>query len=127
MKYLSVKINDIEFKAILYDTPTAEAIYKALPMQGHAQKWGNEIYFEIPVKMEEEPGAKEEVEIGDLAFWPVGSAFCIFFGKTPASINNKPRAYSPVNIIGKIEGQPDVLKNVQMGSLVQLKKFDKQG
>ena len=123
MRRLSITINDIELKAILFDTPTAEAIYNVLPINGHAQKWGDEIYFSIPVKMDEEADAREEVEVGDLAFWPVGSAFCIFFGKTPVSRDNKPRAYSPVNVFGKIEGNLDVLKNVNSQSLVQVEKL----
>ena len=123
MRRLSITINDIELKAILFDTPTAEAIYNVLPINGHAQKWGDEIYFSIPVKMDEEAYAREEVEVGDLAFWPVGSAFCIFFGKTPVSRDNKPRAYSPVNVFGKIEGNLDVLKNVNSQSLVQVEKL----
>ena len=123
MRRLSITINDIELKAILFDTPTAEAIYNVLPINGYAQKWGDEIYFSIPVKMDEEADAREEVEVGDLAFWPVGSAFCIFFGKTPVSRDNKPRAYSPVNVFGKIEGNLDVLKNVNSQSLVQVEKL----
>ena len=123
MRRLSITINDIELKAILFDTPTAEAIYNVLPINGYAQKWGDEIYFSIPVKMDEEAYAREEVEVGDLAFWPVGSAFCIFFGKTPVSRDNKPRAYSPVNVFGKIEGNLDVLKNVNSQSLVQVEKL----
>ncbi len=123
MQRLLITINDIELEAILFDTPTAEAIYNALPIKGHAQKWGDEIYFGIPVKMDEEADAKEEVEVGDLAFWPVGSAFCIFFGKTPVSTDNKPRAYSPVNVFGKIAGNLDALKKIRSQSLIQVAKL----
>ena len=105
MRQLSIFINDIELKASLLDTSTADAIYNILPIKGRTSKWGDEIYFEIPVNLGEEAEASEEVEVGDLAFWPVGSAFCIFFGRTPVSTNDKPRAYSPVNIFGKIEGK----------------------
>ena len=123
MRRILIAINEIELKATLLDTPTADAIYNALPFQGIAQKWGEEIYFEIPIKMKQEPEAREEVKVGDLAFWPVGSAFCIFFGRTPVSISNKPRAYSPVNVFGRIEGNPDALKEVRSQILVNIKKI----
>ena len=123
MRRILIVINEIELKATLLNTPTADAIYNALPFQGIAQKWGEEIYFEIPVKMKQEPDAIEEVKVGDLAFWPVGSAFCIFFGRTPVSIGNKPRAYSPVNVFGRIEGNSDALKEVKMQILANVKKI----
>jgi hypothetical protein len=66
--------------------------------------WGEEIYFSIPVKVEEAPNARQDVTVGELGYWPVGAAFCIFFGPTPASIGKRPRAYSNVNPFGKLEG-----------------------
>ena len=123
MRKILIAINEIELTAHLFDTPTADAIYSAIPFEAYAQLWGDEIYFEIPVKMGQEVNAREEVEVGDLAFWPVGSAFCIFFGRTPVSINNKPRAYGPVNVFGKIEGNLKVLKEIKSHSLIQVKKL----
>lgn len=122
MKRLSIAINDIELKANLLDTPTADAIYNILPIEGKANIWGDEIYFEIPIHLGEEAEAKEEVEVGDLAFWPIGSAFCIFFGRTPVSTGNKPRAFSPVNIFGRIEGNLDVLKGIGLGNIIRIQK-----
>ena len=121
MGKLLLIINDIELKAELLDTPTADAIFNILPIEGTINMWGNEIYFEIPIHVEEEAGAKEEVEVGDLAFWPIGSAFCIFFGKTPVSTNDKPRAYSPVNVFGKVDDNLDTLKEVKPGSRIRIK------
>lgn len=123
MKEILIIINDIHLKANLLDTPTSDAIYSALPIDGYAQTWGDEIYFGTPVKMDEEPDAKEEVEVGTLAFWPPGSAFCIFFGRTPASTGEKPCAASPVNFFGKIESDLDVLKKVRSGDFIQVKKL----
>jgi hypothetical protein len=123
MYRISIIINEKELQATLFDTPTAKAIYNALPFDGQAQIWGDEIYFSIPVNVRQETDAREEVEIGDLAFWPVGSAFCIFFGRTPVSTNDKPRAYSPVNVFGKIEGSVEALKAVQQNSRVQVRKL----
>ena len=122
MKQISINIDNISFKAHLANTPTAETIYDALPIEGQAQIWGDEIYFSIPVSVEQEPDAREEVEIGDLRFWPVGSAFCIFFGSTPVSTSDKPRAYSPVNVFGSLIGSPEQLKNVKPNSLVRVTK-----
>ena len=124
MKQILITVDDFEFKAILHDTQTAAAIFKILPIEGLAQIWGNEIYFSAPVNVDEESDAKEEVEVGDLAFWPIGSAFCIFFGKTPMSTGDKPRAASPVNVFGKIEGTTEKLKQVEPGSMIQIRKLN---
>ena len=86
--------------------------------------WGEEIYFEIPVSAPQEPGAKQEVDVGTIAFWPAGNAFCIFFGPTPVSKTEKPRAYSPVNILGKIEGDVSPLRDVPQGTTVKVTKED---
>ncbi|HYQ57562.1 MAG TPA: cyclophilin-like fold protein, partial [Draconibacterium sp.] len=83
MKKISIAIKGSELKANLLDTATADAIYDALPVTCPVNVWGDELYFGIPISAHEEAEAKEIVETGDLAFWPVGSAFCIFFGKTP--------------------------------------------
>ena len=126
MKQILITVGGIEYKGILKDTLTAEAINKSLPIEGLAQIWGNEIYFSAPVNVDEESDSKEEVEVGDLAFWPIGSAFCIFFGKTPMSTGDKPRAASPVNVFGKIEGTTEKLKQVEPGSMIQIRKLNQE-
>ena len=123
MKKISIEINNIQCFAQLNNTRSAEIIYNSLPFKAKAQIWGNEIYFTIPVNIAQETNATEELEVGDLAFWPPGSAFCIFFGKTPASTGNKPRAASLVNVFGKIEGETGWLKNVLPGSPVKIDKI----
>jgi hypothetical protein len=122
MKNLLIVINEMQFEAALNESSTAELIYKALPFEGRANTWGDEIYLSVPVDADLEPDAHEEVEVGELAFWPPGSAFCIFFGQTPASTNEKPRAASPVNVFGKIQGNLEGLKKVRSGSLVQVRE-----
>ncbi|MBN2524625.1 MAG: hypothetical protein JXB24_15245 [Bacteroidales bacterium] len=104
MKKIIIEINEHALEAQLYDTPTAQKILNNLPLDGYANVWGKEIYFTIPVGISEEPDAHEIVEAGELGYWPVAAAFCIFFGPTPMSIGLKPRAYSPVNIFGKVCG-----------------------
>lgn len=76
-------------------------LWDALPIEGQANLWGEEIYFKIPVSAQQEPDAREEVEVGTLAYWPAGSAFCIFFGPTPASTGERPKAYKPGQYPGK--------------------------
>ena len=89
-------------EAELYDTPTGRSIYAALPFQRNVNRWGDEIYFEIPVQSTLEADAKAEVSVGELAYWPNMPAFCIFFGATPVSTGSTPVAASPVNVFGKL-------------------------
>jgi uncharacterized protein len=110
----------ITLQASLNDSPTARAIARKLPIIGIGQRWGDEIYFDIPVQMALEPDAREVVQAGELAYWPTGNAFCIFFGPTPASQGDEIRAASAVNIVGCIEGDPSVLRNVRTGTKVRL-------
>ena len=89
---------------MLNDNATADAIWEALPISARGNTWGDEIYFGIPVHVDEAEDANDEVEMGGLAYWPPGNAFCIFFGRTPASKGDECRAASAVNAVGKIEG-----------------------
>ncbi len=98
---------------------TAKAIMAALPIKGRANRWGDEIYFNIGVSIPQED-AKQDVEKGDLAYWPPGEGFCIFFGPTPASTGNKPRAASPVNVFGKVTGDAEVFKRVRGGEEITI-------
>jgi hypothetical protein len=104
MSKIVITAGALAMEAELNDSPTARKIWDALPIEGRANTWGDEIYFEIPVKAGQEPDAREEVAVGELGYWPVGHAFCIFFGPTPASTDERPRAYSPVNIVGHVAG-----------------------
>lgn len=100
---------------------TAEAIWNALPLSGIANTWGDEIYFSIPVDFQEE-NSREVVEMGDLAYWPPGKAFCIFFGKTPVSKAGEIRPASPVNVFGSVDGDPTVFKRVGSGEEIEIEK-----
>ena len=95
---ITIKAGQVSATAVLHQTPAAEAIWRALPIEARANTWGDEIYFSIPVKADLEKDAKEVVESGDLGYWPPGTAFCIFFGPTPASRGNEIRPASAVNI-----------------------------
>ena len=100
---------------------TASAVWNALPIKAKANRWGDEIYFSTPISLREE-NAKEEVAVGNLAYWPPGKAVCIFFGETPVSQHGEPRAYSPVNVFAKIVGDAAVFRKVRDGDEVTLEK-----
>jgi hypothetical protein len=102
---------------------TAEAIWAALPFKGNANRWGDEIYFSIPVNLKEEKG-RAEVEVGGIAYWPPGKALCVFFGPTPVSQHGEPRAYSPVNVFAKVIPDPSVFRKVRDGDQVTLEKVE---
>jgi hypothetical protein len=101
-------------------TPTIEALLTAVPFSSIANTWGDEVYFNAPFHAELERDARAEVEIGDVAFWPDGDAIAIFFGRTPASVDDKPRAYSPCNLIGTLDGDISDLKRVNSGDSLEI-------
>ena len=103
----------------LADTPTADATWEALPFTAPAHTSGDEIYFSIPVAAGEE-NARDVVACVDLAFWPAGQAFCIFFGPTPANRGDEIRAASPINGVGGIEGEATVFRAVRVGTPVRV-------
>ena len=114
---IAIKAGFVKAKAEINDSKTADAIWKALPIKGTANLWGDEVYFEIPVEMKLENG-KELVSTGDLGYWPSGSCFCIFFGPTPMSKGNEIRPASAVNVFGKIAGDATLFKQVKEGQTV---------
>ena len=120
MKSIVISAGNVSLPAELNDSPTARQVWEALPMEGTANTWGDEIYFAIPVVAAEEPDARADVAVGELGYWPVGHAFCIFFGPTPASTGQAPRAYSPVNILGHVLGDATRFRAVRAGTRVRL-------
>jgi hypothetical protein len=93
---------------------TTDAIIRALPIEGRAALWKQEVYFDIPVKMGNEK-AKPTVEKGTLAYWPMGAAFCIFWGET--------QPYSPVNIVGKVTKNLELFEKVKSGTKIVIEKM----
>ena len=118
-KKIQVTAGEIEAEAELNDTRTAQAIWETLPMKGHVNLWGDEIYFSIPLSLELEAG-QEVVSIGDLGYWPNGNAFCIFFGPTPVSQRGEIRAASQVTVFGKVIGDATVFKKVSTGAEITI-------
>ena len=117
---------ELELSADLSDTATARAIADALPIETRINTWGDEHYFGIPVQAEAEPGASAAVELGDLAYWPPGNAFCVFFGPTPASHGpDDIRAASPVNVVGSLRSTPVAeLRAIRSGTTVRIEALD---
>ena len=120
MVKIMIEVENISMEAELLDTPTARKIAEVIPLEGSVNVWGDEIYFDIPLTIEKEPDACQDVEVGDLGYWPAGPAFCIFFGPTPVSTNDQPRAYSPVNVFGRVLGDPQLFKKVPDGSIIRI-------
>ncbi|MCK4725522.1 MAG: hypothetical protein KAT29_06960 [Anaerolineales bacterium] len=120
MHQITIQAGSVSMPAELNDNPTARQIWEALPIEGRANLWGDEIYFSIPVDADQEADARADVDVGELGYWPAGIAFCIFFGPTPASSGNRPRAASPVNILGNVVGDATQFRNVKKGEKVVL-------
>ena len=111
MEYIIIeneKIGQVKARLLVDKNPkTCKAIWDALPLELHLSRWGEELYGDIPVSIDSE-NPQQEVEVGDVAYWISGSGFCIFWGRTPVSTNNKPKAASDVNVFAHIEGDPTV-------------------
>jgi len=110
MNRVRITLGEVVVTAAQNESSTAGRLLEALPIESRAQRWGEEVYFEIPVEVgEEEPRA--DVPSGTVAYWPPGKALCLFFGEKP---------YSPVNVVGEIEGDPEVLSEVDDGEAVRV-------
>ena len=124
MNKVVITAGSVHAEAELNDGPTAQQVWEALPIEGSASIWGDEIYFEIPVRSGQEADARADVDVGELGYWPVGHAFCIFYGPTPVSTGDRPRAYSPVNILGRVLGDATVFRAVRSGATVTIERAE---
>jgi hypothetical protein len=123
-KPISVTIGSLRFDAELNDTATAGLIHAALPIEGEVNRWGDEIYFDIAVKGDKRDAMRTEMAVGELAYWPPGSAFCMFWGPTPASKGDEPRAASNVVPVGKILGDLSGLSRSKDGQSVRIERAE---
>jgi hypothetical protein len=118
---IRITAGSVSAAARLNDSKTAQAIWGALPIEAKVETWGDEIYFGIGLTAAPE-ASREVVDVGDLAYWPPGRAFCIFFGPTPASHDDECRPASPVNVVGQIVGDARVFKPVRSGTRVTIER-----
>jgi hypothetical protein len=120
---LRISASGVTATAEVNDSRTADAIWRALPIEARASTWGDEIYFSIPVSVDEDH-PKSVVDLGDIAYWPPGKAFCVFFGPTPASQGGEIKPASPVNVVGKVEGDPRAFRRVVSGARIVLERVE---
>ena len=122
MREANIETTDgIVIRIRLLDTPTADAIWAALPLKGSAQIWGDEVYFSIPVKSAREAEARTVVEAGEIAYWPDGDAIAIGYGPTPISRGNEIRLASPSNVWAIAIDDVVEIKTVQAGTLINVR------
>ena len=117
---ITVKFEGVVLTGELNDGETARALAARLPMKIRTSRWGDEYYGGIGGKLKVAPAgdARDEMAVGELAFWIPGNALCLFFGPTPASAGGEPRAASDVNPVGKVTGDFAALK--KLGSSVTM-------
>jgi len=120
---IKISAGEVEVTAMLNQSSTSDLIWDSLPIEEPASIWGDEIYFRTSIEVDEDD-AQEVVDIGDIGYWPPGSAICLFFGLTPASNGNEIRPASAVNLVGKIQGDSTKLKKVNSGDTIIIKKVD---
>lgn len=118
---IRITAGSVSAEAVLNGSATAGAVWDALPLAAPAETWGDEIYFSVPVTVKPE-SPRETVELGDLGYWPPGSAFCIFFGPTPASRGQEIRPASPVNVFGRVVGDAARFRSVRSGAAVRVER-----
>ena len=118
---IKITAGDVEVTATLDSSRTADLVWDALPITASGSTWGDEIYFRTDIETDEEDG-REVVDMGDLGYWPPGQALCLFFGPTPASRGDEIRPASAVNVLGRIDGDPTVLRTVSSGHQVLVEK-----
>ncbi len=120
---IKIIIKDIVLDAELFDTATAQAVAASLPIKVKPNEWGDEFYFEIPVRMPLDDSAKTKVSIGDIGYWPPGNALAIFFGPTPMSRGPEPVPASEVNIVGRIIGDATILRRAKGSAAIRVERY----
>ncbi|MDP6573518.1 MAG: cyclophilin-like fold protein [Rhodospirillales bacterium] len=124
MRIVKMTIGPVEIEAELLETPTADAIYAALPFTSSARTWGDEVYFTTPVGADLEGDARDVVEAGEIAYWVEGKAIAIGFGPTPVSRGDEIRLASPTNIWGRALSDVRALALVEDGDPISVQKAD---
>jgi hypothetical protein len=116
---IKIRIGELELSAELNDSPSAKKLISLLPLEFSMSRWGDEYYGDCGIKVGLSHDARDVMEVGELAIWPARNALCIFFGPTPVSKGNEPRAVSSVNPVGRLIDSPEVLK--KLGSFIHVR------
>jgi hypothetical protein len=122
-KKIRLNVHGKSITATLNSSETAKLLFNRLPLKLMLERWGDEYYGDCGLMVNASHDARMEMEIGEIAVWPEGSALCIFFGPTPVSKDHKPRAISPVNPIGKIEEDTTFLKSLPGSIEIEIEKL----
>jgi len=117
---IRIRWKDREIVGVVNETPTAKAVYAALPVSAKASTWGDEVYFDLPVETELAPDARPVVDPGTICYWVQGGALALPFGPTPISQGNECRLISAVNVLGTLEGDPALLGTIRDGNTITL-------
>jgi hypothetical protein len=120
MKHIKIIAGGVTLRATLHDTPTADRIYEALPLESTAQTWGDEVYFAVPVSAPLEADAREVMEPGEIAFWVEGQSIAIGFGRTPVSGGDEIRLAAPCHVWARALDDVKALDAVEPGDAVRV-------
>ena len=121
---IKITVDEVSLEGILFDTDSGKRIAAILPVETSFNTWGEEFYFQIPVNLSLDETATTKVKVGDIGYWPDGSALTIFFGPTPMSSGPEPVPASNVNIVGEIKGDATLLKRVMAAGKIKIDKIE---
>ena len=123
-RQIQISTGNLTLAATLNELETANQLWESLPITGRVQIWGDEIYFSIPLNVEEELGSQETVQAGTVAYWPPGPALCLFWGPTPISASGEIRPASAVNVVGILDNDPNLLAEVPSQAEIIIEKIE---
>jgi hypothetical protein len=123
MRRMRITVGAVALEVELLDTPTAEALWNAAPFESRARTWGEEVYFDTPVRAPREPDAREVMQPGEIAFWTDGDAIAIGYGRTPVSRGDEIRLASPANVWARALGDVTALRGARAGAPVRVERL----
>ncbi len=122
MTSIVIESGKVRIDVWLNNSQAAKELAEKLPIESKANLWGEEIYFYIKPRLTQDKDAKQEMRVGDFAYWPPGPGLCLFFGKTPVSKGNEPRAANPVTVIGQVVSNIEDLKKIKSNDKILVRK-----